>query len=438
MINTGDALHNHVATLFPICRSITGAGLRQTLDYIGTHLPLQVHNIPSGTRVLDWEIPPEWTVRGASISTLDGHKLIDFEDNNLHLLQYSTPLDRIVTHEELDAHLYSLPEQPSLIPYRTSYYTPNWGFCLADRDRRMLTDTAYRVVVDTVLAPGTLSYGEYFLPGTTSQEVLFSAHCCHPSLANDNLSSIALAIELARALGRRPRRFSYRFLFAPGTVGAITWLHFNRDASKRVAHGLVLTCLGDCAPPTYKRSRQGTAAIDRYATSLLRRRGHADRILPFAPTGYDERQFCSPGFDLPMGSLMRSPGGNFPQYHTSADNLSFVTPDALADSWDLLCDIIELIERDEVLLNTEPYGEPQLGRRGLYDGGLASNLDRTALLWVLNLSDGKHSLFDVAERSGLPFATIATAADALRDAGLLTPRDASSRSGAVTVDASAA
>ena len=248
---------------------------------------------------------------------------------------------------------------------------------------------------------------------------MISTHCCHPSLANDNLSSIAVAIELARALARRQRRFGYRFLFAPGTIGAIAWLHFNRDARERVAHGLVLTCLGDPAPPTYKRSRQGNAAIDRYMAHLLGVRGHAGRILPFTPTGYDERQFCSPGFDLPMGCLMRSPAGCFPQYHTSADIPTFVTPSVLAGSWHLLSDTIGLIERDETLHNIAPCGEPQLSRRGLYDGGRAAGLDRMALLWVLNLSDGQHSLFDIAERSGLSFATVEIAADALREVGLL-------------------
>jgi aminopeptidase-like protein len=230
-----------------------------------------------------------------------------------------------------------------------------------------------------------------------------------------------VAIELARALAARPRRFSYRFLFAPGTIGAIAWLHRNRDAAARVAHGLVLTCLGDPAPPSYKRSRRGTAAIDRYVEYLLREGGNGDRITAFAPTGYDERQFCSPGFDLPMGCLMRSPGGSFPEYHSSADNLDLVTPQALADSLRLLHDIVALAECDETLRNTAPFGEPQLGRRGLYDGERAAGLDRMAVLWTLNLSDGRHSLFDIAQHSGVPFAQILTASQALRAVGLLLP-----------------
>jgi aminopeptidase-like protein len=424
LTDIGEVLHAHVAALFPLCRSITGAGLRATLRYIGGHIPLRISEVPTGTAVLDWEIPPEWRVRGATLSTLDGRTLVDFSRNNLHLLQYSTPVDRIVPRDELQAHLHSLPDQPELIPYRTSYYARNWGFCLADRARQALTDDAYRVRIDTSLEPGSLTYGECFLPGETEQEVLISAHCCHPSLANDNLSSIAVAIELARALAMRPHHFSYRFLFAPGTIGAIAWLHFNRDARARVAHGLVLTCLGDPAPPSYKRSRQGAAAIDRYAEYVLREAGNGDRIIPFAPTGYDERQFCSPGFDLPMGCLMRSPGGGFPEYHTSGDNPSLVTGDAMADSLDVLRRILELAERDRTLRNTSPYGEPQLGRRGLYDGERAAGLNRMAVLWVLNQSDGRHSLLDIAELAGIPFSSIAAAADALCEVGLLARTDA--------------
>lgn len=413
MTQIGAKLHAHVAALYPICRSITGAGLRATLRYIGAQIPLTLTDVPSGTHVLDWEVPDEWTVRGAWVAAPDGRRVIDFARHNLHLLQYSVPVDRMVPRAELDAHLHSLPEQPELIPYRTSYYVRDWGFCLAHRDRGRLTEDSYRVHIDTTLAPGSLTYGECVLPGEDAGEVLFSAHCCHPSLANDNLASIAVAVELARLLAERGRRrFTYRFLFAPGTIGAICWLAANRDAAQRVRHGLVLTCLGDPAPPSYKQSRRGDAPIDRYAAHVL----HGERIIRFSPTGYDERQFGSPGFDLPVGCLMRSPGGTFPQYHTSADNPDFVRPEALADSLRVLTEIVDLIEHDRTFRNTAPYGEPQLGRRGLYDG----TVDRMALLWVLNQSDGTHSLLDIADRAGLPFAGIVAAAEALRQAGLLT------------------
>lgn len=418
----------HVETLFPICRSITGEGLRQTLRYIGRHVPLELHEVPTGTRVLDWEVPEEWNVRGARICTLSGETIVDFAHNNLHLLQYSQPLRQVVTREELDRHLYSLPEQPDLVPYRTGYYANSWGFCVAHQVRTGLTEPAYRVEIDTELTRGSLTYGECLLPGEGPGEVLLSVHCCHPSLANDNLSSIAVAIELARHLANlSARRFSYRFLFIPGTIGAITWLARNRDVAKRVRHGLVLSCLGDPGQPTYKRSRRGSAPIDRYVAFSLQARGLEGRIRPFVPYGYDERQYCSPGFDLPVGCLTRSPNGSFPEYHTSADNLSFVRPDALADSLALLQEIIELIEEDQIWRNTNPYGEPQLGRRGLYAkiGGQPSpgspnqRFDQLALLWILNQSDGCHSLLEIAERSGKPFREIVAAAFALREAGLL-------------------
>ena len=430
MRDPGRELYSHVKALFPICRSITGAGLRQTLDYIGARVPLVRHEVPSGTKVLDWTVPAEWTVRGGVIETLAGRILVDFRRNNLHLVQYSLPVDRIVPAAELDRHLHSLPDQPDLIPYRTGYYSDSWGFCLAHRDRLALTEPAYRVRIDTELAPGSLSYGECLLPGEEEGEMLIAVHCCHPSLANDNVSGIAVAIELARRLAARPRRrLGYRFLFNPGTIGAIAWLHFNRDAPQRIRHGLVLSCLGDAGPPTYKQSRQGTAAIDRYAAYVLHAAGHAGRVLPFIPYGYDERQYCSPGFNLPVGCLMRSPNGTFPEYHTSADDLSFVRPEHLARSLDLLTQIIDLAEQDRVLLNTEPYGEPQLGPRGLFRaiGGASlgaegeRGFDHMTLLWVLNLSDGQHSLLDIAERSGQDFVAVAAAAAALGAAGLLRP-----------------
>lgn len=424
-------LRGHVEALFPLCRSITGPGLRDTLRYIAARIPLDLREVPTGTPVLDWEVPREWTPRGATIRTMDGRTVVDFADHNLHLLQYSVPVDRVVPRAELERHLHSLPDQPDLIPYRTAYYADTWGFCLAHRDRLAMTDPEYRVAVDTDLAPGSLSYGECVLPGREPGEFLFSIHCCHPSLANDNLSSIAVAIELARALMRRGGlRWAYRFVFIPGTIGAITWLAANPDAARRVRHGLVLSCLGDAAPPTYKQSRRGDAPIDRYVGHVLRDDGHGERVLPFVPYGYDERQYCSPGFNLPVGCLMRSPNGTFPQYHTSADDLSFVRDEAIADSLRTLLRIVDIAEADGTWINTCPYGEPQLGRRGLYAkiGGQATTpgsggqaFDQLTLLWVLNLCDGQHTLLDIADRSGKPFLAVAAAADALHEAGLLRP-----------------
>jgi aminopeptidase-like protein len=416
-----ERLYAHVRELFPLCRSITGEGLRATLRYIGEQIPLEMREVPSGTRVLDWEIPDEWNIRDAAVCHLNGERVIDFHDNNLHVLQYSVPVDRIVSREELEDRLFSLPNQPTLIPYRTAYYARRWGFCISHLDRLALTDASYRVVIDSTLQPGSLSYGECLLPGESTTEVLFSAHCCHPSLANDNLSAIAVAIELARVLAEKPRRFSYRFLFAPGTIGAITWLHFNRDAAARVKYGLVLSCLGDSAPPSYKCSRNGNAVIDRYVRTMLRDEGHVGRMMPFEPMGYDERQYCSPGFDLPVGCLMRSPDGTFAEYHTSADDLSFVRPEALADSLRVLQRIVMMIEEDGVWCRSFPDGEPQLGRRGLYPsiGGGEAGFELATLLWVLNLADGRHSLLDISERTGSRFEAVVAAVRRLAEAGLL-------------------
>jgi aminopeptidase-like protein len=414
---SGENLHRHAQALFPICRSITGEGLRRTLAYIAERIPLGLQEIPSGEKVLDWEIPPEWNVAGAYVARLSGERVVDFADNNLHLVQYSLPMDRVVPREELKSHLHSLPDQPDLVPYRTSYYKPDWGFCVAHSTLARLTDEAYRVVIDSRLAPGSLTLGECLLEGESRDEVLISTHCCHPSLANDNLSAIAVAIEMARALQERRRRFTYRFLFMPGTIGAIAWLARNRERVHRIRHGLVLSCLGDGAPPSYKMSRRGDAPIDRYARHALSRRGQESRVRPFSPYGYDERQYCSPGFDLPVGALMRSPNGTFPEYHTSADNLDFIRPEALADSYALLEEIVDMIERDRIYVSRSPYGEPQLGRRGLYGDG--EGYDWMSMMWTLNLADGRHSVLDMAERSGKPFASIAAAAAAAARAGLL-------------------
>ncbi len=432
MTDIARRLYSHVETLFPICRSITGPGLRQTLAYIQRYTGAIINEVPTGAPVLDWEVPKEWTPRSATISRMSGEVVVDFADHNLHLLQYSHAVDAVVSAEDLARHLFSLPEQPDLIPYRTAYYADTWGFCVTERQRAAMTDTAYRVRIDADLAPGHLSYGEVFMPGESGKEVLLSVHCCHPSLANDNLSSIAVAIELARYIDAKPhRRYGYRFLFVPGTIGAIAWLEANRSAPSRVAHGLVMSCLGDGGAPTYKRSRRGDAAIDRIVAYVLGSRGHVDRLRPFVPYGYDERQYCSPGFDLPVGCLMRSPNGTFPEYHTSADDLTFVRPEALVDSLDTLKAVVEVMERDCLPFNLFPFGEPQLGRRGLYAaiGGQQERadadhrFDQLTLLWILNQADGRNTLLDIAIRAEKPFAQVVAAAAALRDAGLLRDLD---------------
>jgi aminopeptidase-like protein len=423
MTPDGEALHELVTRLFPITRSITGEGVRQTLAELSRRIPMEVTEVPSGTRVLDWIVPREWSIHEAYLDDPDGRRIVDLRDSNLHVVSYSVPVDATMTLDELRPHLHSLPEHPAWTPYRTSYYADAWGFCLPHEQLETLRDGAYRVRIDSSLTDGSLTYGECVLPGETADEVLISCHVCHPSLANDNLSSIAVATFLAAALAVRPHRFTYRFLFAPGTIGAITWLARHEDDLGRIRHGLTLACLGDRGPMTYKRSRRGDAPIDRAVAHVLARRPTAGRVIDFAPYGYDERQFGSPGFDLPVGSLSRTPYAEYPEYHTSADDLAFVTPDALADSLATLWQIVELLERDRTYRNLSPRGEPQLGRRGLYPstGGAELARRQLAMLWVLNQSDGRHSLLEIAERSGMELAELADAAEHLAATDLLEP-----------------
>ncbi|WP_246080532.1 DUF4910 domain-containing protein [Nonomuraea mesophila] len=415
---TGEEMHALVARLYPLCRSITGDGVRATLDILGEHLDLDVHEVPTGTQVLDWTVPKEWNVRDAYVMDADGTRVVDFRRSNLHVVGYSVPVSATMTLAELRPHLHTLPDQPDLVPYRTAYYAGTWGFCLSRRTLDGLGEGPYTVVIDSTLADGHLTYAEHVVRGRTTDEVLISCHTCHPSLANDNLAALAVATALASRL-ERPR-LTYRFVFAPGTIGAITWLARNRERVSRIRHGLTLACAGDRGPLTYKRSRRGDAGIDRVMAYALRDRPHT--ITDFSPYGYDERQYCSPGFDLPVGSLTRTPYAGYPEYHTSGDDLDFVSPESMSDTLEALWSAVEVLEGDGRYLNLSPYGEPQLGRRGLY-GSVGGRSDtkqaQMAMLWVLNLSDGAHSLLDVADRSGLPFRAVAEAAQALETAGLL-------------------
>nr|WP_165845465.1 DUF4910 domain-containing protein [Streptacidiphilus pinicola] len=420
MSSTGEDMYGLVERLYPLCRSITGDGVRATLDIVGEYLPLDVHEVPTGTQVLDWTVPQEWNIRDAYVADTTGRRVVDFAASNLHVLGYSVPVSATMPLAELRAHLHTLPEQPTLVPYRTSYYAPTWGFCLSQETLDALPDGEYEVRIDSTLADGHLTYAEHVVPGQVAEEVIVSCHVCHPSLANDNLAGIAVATFLARELAERTPWYTYRFLFAPGTIGAITWLARNRV--ERVRHGLVLACAGDPGQLTYKRSRRGDADIDRVLQHVLTASERPHRVVEFTPYGYDERQFCSPGFDLGVGSLTRTPYAGYPEYHTSADNLDFVSPEAMADTLAVCREACAVLDRNRRYLNLSPYGEPQLGRRGLYGslGGRSDAKDaQLAMLWVLNLSDGEHSLLDVAERSGLPFASVAAAADALDEAGLI-------------------
>ncbi|WP_345654459.1 DUF4910 domain-containing protein [Streptomyces siamensis] len=418
----GEEMYALVERMYPLCRSITGDGVRATLDIVGEYVPLTVHEVPTGTQVLDWTVPQEWNIRDAYIADPSGHRVVDFAASSLHVLGYSVPVSATMSLDELRGHLYTLPEHPSWVPYRTSYYKPQWGFCLAQETLDALPDGEYEVRIDSTLADGHLTYAEHVVPGQVADEVIVSSHVCHPSLANDNLAGIAVATYLARALAEQTPYYTYRFVFAPGTIGAITWLARNTERIEQVKHGLVLACAGDRGRLTYKRSRRGDAEIDRVMRHVLTVSERPHEVKEFTPYGYDERQYCSPGFDLGVGSLSRTPYAGYPEYHTSADNLDFVSPEAMADTLAVCREAFAVLDRNRQYVNLSPYGEPQLGRRGLYDSlGGRSDAKQTemAMLWVLNLSDGEHSLLDVAERSGLPFDTVAAAAGALRDADLI-------------------
>ena len=420
----GDEIYALAAEIYPICRSITGDGVRTTLRHLGAHLPLEVREVPTGTRAFDWTVPREWNIRDAYIRDARGDKIVNFANSNLHVMSYSTPVRAHLPLAELKKHLYSLPQQPDLIPYRTSYYAENWGFCIPHRQLEALRDEAYDVVIDSNLEDGSLTYGEYFHQGETDDEVLLSAHICHPSLANDNCSGLALLAHLGKRVSRMKTRYSYRFLFAPGSIGALTWLSRNEDKVARIKHGLVLSCVGDGGGPTYKRSRRGNAEIDRAMVHVLTHLVHQPTILDFSPYGYDERQYCSPGFNLAVGLFQRGKFGAFPEYHTSADNLDFIKPMHLESSYRIIAGVIEVLEGNIIFQNTSPKGEPQLGKRGLY-GAIGGDKDAATgimvMLWVLNLSDGQHSLLDIAERAQLPFPVVCRTAALLGKHGLLQP-----------------
>ena len=440
----GEDLHGLARELYPICRSITGDGLRRTLERVQKQIPLRLSEVPTGTPVFDWTVPKEWSIRDAFIKSTDGKRIVDFHQCNLHVLNYSLPVHATMPLSELKSHLFTISEKPDWIPYRTSYYKEDWGFCLSHNQMLALEDGEYEVCIDSTLQNGNLTLGECYLAGRTTDEVLISCHACHPSLANDNLSGITVATFLAEFLARRDLRYSYRFLFIPGTIGAITWLAQNRAAAQRIRHGLVLTCIGDKGKFHYKKSRRGNADIDRAVMHVLTQQTDSPEILDFSPYGYDERQYCSPGFNLPVGCLMRSVWGTFPEYHTSADNLDFIHPAQLAESLRVCAAVLDVLENDRTYRNLAPYCEPQLGKRGLYrpTGGGTIEEELNARLWVLNLSEGDHSLLDIAERSQIAFQKILEAAELLSQNGLLavvseddvqekTPREASTASAAV-------
>jgi len=426
---TASDMHRLMRELYPICRSITGNGVRKTLHLLEAYIPLKNHEIPTGTQVFDWTVPKEWNIKDAFIKNKKGERILDFRQSNLHVVSYSTPINKRISLQELKHHIHTLPGQPDVIPYRTAYYDESWGFCMSHDKFGELDESEYRVCIDATLEPGYLTYGEYYIPGKISDEVLISSHICHPSLCNDNLSGIALSTFLAHHLSTMSCNYSYRFLFIPVTIGSIAWLSVNRERADRIKHGLVAACVGDSGKFHYKKSRRGNAEIDKATVNVLKNSAFDYEVRDFHPYGYDERQYCSPGFNLPVGCLMRTPHGEYPEYHTSADDLDFVKRRSLFDSLTIYLDILYVVDNNDYYLNQQPCCEPQLGKRGLYKkiGGDKDAKDKQmALLWVLNLSDGAHSLLDISDRSGLAFNLIKDVADLLLAADLLQPVDSAS------------
>ena len=440
MPEIGEKMHELMVELFPICRSITGNGLRKTLTILKNHIPLEIFEVPTKTKVFGWEIPREWNINDAYIKNSKGEKIVDFKKSNLHVLNYSIPINKKISLDELKLHLHSLPEYSDVIPYRTSYYNENWGFCITHNQLLQLEEDEYEVFIDTTLEDGSLTYGEYFIKGESEDEVLLSCYVCHPSMCNDNLSGVVLLTFLAKYLKDISLKYSYRFLFIPETIGAITWLCRNEHNTRKIKHGLVATCVGGPGLFSYKKSRQGNTEIDDTVIDILKRSGGDCKIMDYKPDGSDERQFCSPGFNLPVGSLRKTITLAFPENHTSADNPHFVQPKYLADSFSKYLKVVLKLEEnfgkfysknneelpeidnknDQVFLNLNPKCEPKLDKTVLYRkiGGAVHN-DALTILWVLNYSDGKHSLRDISLRSGIDFKQIKQTAELLQDKKLL-------------------
>ena len=431
--------------LFPICRSITGNGVRKTLKILKKEIDLKIVNVPSGTKVFDWKIPYEWNIKDAYVKNSKGERVIDFKKSNLHILNYSTPIKKTISNKNLKKHLHTLPEKPNSIPYVTSYYKKNWGFCVAHHTLKSFDEDRYFVHIDSTLKPGSLTYGEFFIKGQTKNEILISTYICHPSLCNDNLSGIVVTTILAKLLSKTDTYFSYRFLFIPETIGAITWLSKNQKNLSQIKSGLVVTCVGGNGGFTYKKTRDNDSEIDKISIDVLKHTRKKFETRDFFPYGSDERQYSSPGIDLPIGVLMRTPYYEFKEYHTADDNLNSIKKFALNDSLIMLLKIILQIEKkkpsfnrnqknetsklkSEIYQNLNPYCEPQLGRRKLYrnisksrlvDKKNSENMVELSICWVLNFSDGLHSLKEISQKSNLPLKLLRKTAKLLIEKKLL-------------------
>ena len=409
--------------MFPICRSLTGDGVRETLRYLQSLLPeLTIHEVPSGTAAMDWTVPDEWNIRDAFIADAEGRRIVDFAASNLHVVGYSTPVDTVMSLADLESHLHSLPDQPQAIPYVTSYYARAWGFCVTQEQREQLGDGPFHVRIDSTLQPGSLTYADLVIPGETTDEVLLSTYVCHPSMANNELSGPVVAAALARWLTRLPRRrFTYRILFIPETIGSIVYLSQHIEHLKsHVRAGWVLTCMGDDRTYSYVPSRLGDTLADKISTQVLDERGHDYVRYSFLDRGSDERQWCAPNVDLPVASLIRSKYGEFPEYHTSLDDLGLVTPSGLQGGLDVMKDALSLLE-ENVYWATTTFGEPQLGRRGLYP--TTSTKESTALVYdmmnVLAYCDGQHDVIDIARTCNISTAEVRRIVAKLAESDLL-------------------
>lgn len=428
--HVGRQMHDWARDLFPIHRSLSGAGTRQTLAYIAERLPgLRIESAASGTPAFDWIVPDEWTFRRAVLTDEAGNKIVDSDDHNLHVVGYSEPVDRWLDLDELEPHLHSLPERPGAIPFVTSYYKRTWGFCLPHEQRAKLRRGRYHAVIDSDLKPGVLNYGELILPGEEEGEILLSTYVCHPSMANNELSGPVVTLALAQWLAAMPkRRYSYRILFLPETIGSIVYLSRHlAQMKKATVAGVVVTCCGDERAYSMLDTRYGDTLADRIARHVLASRDPAYKRYDFLARGSDERQYCSPGVELPVVSIMRSKYGEYPEYHTSDDDLSLITPAGLAGAFEVIADFIEVAEANRTY-RLKTLGEPQLGRRGLYptisahDGYFGQPIN--AIMDLLAYADGRHDLLAICERIGIHALDGAVIAQKMLNAGLLEKSDA--------------